>query len=130
MISLFNSSHYLLLFTSFTSIYLVIYFYLPRNLPRSFFEIWKSPSFHSGYFKTSNMRLLVLIDWLTLCGRKWLKWFKYQRMDHMLYVINNFVNHMAKLNFSDVANSVILKFLAVWKFPADDLQLRTAVFSF
>ena len=48
----------------------------------------------------------------------------------MLYVINNFVNHMAKLNFSDVADNVIFKFLAVWKFPADDLQLRTAVFSF
>ena len=32
-----------------------------------------------------------------------------------------FLNHMAEWNLFDVVNSVILKFPAVLKFPADDL---------
>ena len=37
------------------------------------------------------------------------------------YILNKIFNHMAKWNLFDVVNSVILKFPAVLKFPADDL---------
>ena len=37
---------------------------------------------------------------------------------------------MAQWNLFDVVNSVILKFTAVLKFPADDLQFPAVVFSF
>ena len=37
---------------------------------------------------------------------------------------------MAQRNLFDVVNSVILKFPAVLKFPADDLSFPVVVFSF
>ena len=39
-------------------------------------------------------------------------------------VSNYYINHMARWNLFDVVNSVILKFPAVSKFPADDFNFR------